>query len=76
MPSPDGSGTINILGSSEESVIKIYDQTTGSLFGFSSGFESFSRSNYTGLGTIYIETISAGCTNNPFQIPRSYVVII
>jgi hypothetical protein len=76
IPSPDGSGTINIVGSSNQSLTKLYENTTGSLFGFSSGFESFSRSNYIGLGTIYAQQISAGCTNNPFQIPRTYVIII
>jgi hypothetical protein len=76
IPSPDGSGTINILGSTNDSLTKAYKDTSGSLFGFSSGFESFSRSNYIGFGTIYTEQISAGCTNNPFQIPRTYVVII
>ena len=76
IPSPDGFGTINILGSANDSLTKIYKDTSGSLFGFSSGFESFSRSNYIGLGTIYAQQISAGCTNNPFQIPRTYVIII
>jgi hypothetical protein len=76
IPSPDGFGTINILGSANDSLTKIYKDTSGSLFGFSSGFESFSRSNYIGFGTIYAQQISAGCTNNPFQIPRTYVIII
>jgi hypothetical protein len=76
IPSPDGSGTISVVGSSNESLTKLYENTTGSLFGFSSGLESFSRSNYVGLGTIYIQEIDGISINNPFQIPRTYVVII
>jgi len=76
IPAPDGFGTINVLGSSNESVSRIYDDTTGSLFTFSSGFESLSKSTYIGIGTIYIQEISASIINNPFQIPRTYVVII
>ena len=76
IPSPDGSGTINILGSSKKSLTKRYYQTSGSLFEFSSGFESVSRAPYVGLGTIHIQQVSAGSTNNPFQIPRTYVIII
>jgi len=76
VPSPDGSGTINILGSSNESLTKIYDNTSGTLFGFSSGLESFTKSTYIGLGTIYIQKISASTIDNPFQIPRTYIVII
>ena len=77
IPSPDGSGTINIVGSSNKSLTKRYHQTSGSLFGFSSGFESYTRKPYSGIGTIYISNqVSAGSTNNPFQIPRTYVVII
>jgi hypothetical protein len=76
IPLAVGSGTINIVGSSNESHTKLYENTTGSLFGFSSGFESFSRSNYVGLGTIYIQEIDGISVNNPFQIPRTYVIII
>lgn len=76
VPSPDGTGTINILGSSNESFVRIYDNATGNLFAFSSGFESFAKSTYTGIGTIYIQEVSGSTTNNPFQIPRTYVVII
>ena len=75
IPSPDGSGTINILGSSNDSLTKIY-QTSGSLFQFTSTFESFTKSTYTGLGTIYIEQTSSIIINNPYQIPRVYVSII
>ena len=76
IPSPDGFGTINILGSSNESLSRIYDDTSGTLFAFSSGFESFGKSTYTGIGTIYIQEVSGSTINNPFQIPRTYVVII
>jgi hypothetical protein len=76
IPSPDGSGTINILGSSNESITKLYDDTSGTLFYFSSGFESFTKSTYTGIGTVYIQELNALTINNPFQIPRTYVCII
>jgi hypothetical protein len=76
IPSPDGFGTINIIGSSDNSLTKIYRDTSGTLFEFSSGLESFSRSPYVGLGTIYIQETSGSTLNNPFQIPRTYVVII
>jgi hypothetical protein len=76
IPSPDGSGTVNILGSSDNSLTKVYDGIGGSLFGFSSGLESFTKSNYIGVGTIYIQELSGSTINNPFQIPRTYVVII
>ena len=75
LPAPKGSGTINILGSSSDSLTKVWD-TTGTLFTFSSGFESFTKSTYIGLGTIYIEETSGSTINNPYQIPRSYVCII
>ncbi len=76
IPSPDGSGTINIIGISNNSLIKKYDQTFGTLFALSSGFESFGRQTYVGLGTIYIQEISGLTINNPYQIPRVYVTII
>jgi hypothetical protein len=76
IPSPDGSGTINVLGSSNNSLTKTYDGIAGSLFGFSSGLESFTKSTYIGVGTIYIQQLSGSTINNPFQIPRTYVVII
>jgi hypothetical protein len=75
IPSPDGSGTINIFGSSNNSLTKIY-QTSGSLFQFASAFKSFTKSAYTGLGTIYIEQTSSITINNPYQIPRVYTTII
>lgn len=75
IPSPDGSGIINILGSADESLTKIYE-TTGTLFNFSSGFESFTKSTYIGIGTIYTEQVSGITINNPYQIPRVYVSII
>ena len=76
IPSFITSGSINVLGSSNNSLIKIYKDTSGSLFGFSSGLESFTKSTYVGLGTIYIQETSGTIINNPFQIPRTYVVII
>ena len=76
IPSPDGSGSINIIGSGYDSLTRIYRDTSGSLFEFSSGFESFSRSTYVGLGTIYVQETSGITIDNPFQIPRTYVVII
>lgn len=76
IPSPDGFGTINILGSSDKSLTKIYDNTSGTLFAFSSGLELFAKSTYIGIGTIYIQPNSASTVNNPFQISRTYVVII
>jgi len=76
IPSPDGSGTINVLGSSNNSLTKTYNQIGGSLFAFSSGLESFTKSTYIGVGTIYIQEVSGSTINNPFQIPRTYVVII
>jgi len=76
IPAYKSSGSISILGSSNNFVVKIYKDTSGSLFGFSSGFESFTKSTYVGLGTIYIQETSGTTINNPFQIPRTYVVII
>ena len=76
IPSLGGSGLINVLGSADDSITKIYDIASGSLFGFSSGLESFTKSTYVGLGTIYILELSGLAINNPFQIPRTYVVII
>jgi hypothetical protein len=75
LPAPKGSGTINILGSSSDSLTKLFD-TTGVLFTFSGGFESFSKSTYIGVGTIYFQDTPASTINNPYQIPRSYVCII
>ena len=76
IPSPDGSGTINVLGSSDNSLTKVYEDTSGVLFTFSSGLESFTKSTYVGLGTVYIEEISGTTIDNPYQIPRTYVCII
>jgi hypothetical protein len=75
LPAPKGSGTINILGSSTDSLTKAFD-TTGVLFTFSGGFESFTKSTYIGVGTIYSQDTPASTINNPYQIPRSYVCII
>lgn len=75
IPAPKGFGTINILGSSTNSLGKTWD-TTGVLFTFSGGFESFSKSTYIGVGTIYFQDTLGSTINNPYQIPRSYVCII
>jgi hypothetical protein len=69
-------GTINIIGSSTNSLTKEYKDTFGTLFGFSSGLESFVKSTYAGVGTIYIQEISSVSIANSFQIPRTYIVII
>ena len=76
IPSPDGTGTINIIGSSNQSISKRYYQTTGSLFTISEGQQSFTYSGYIGFGTIYTTSVSASTIDNPFQIPRIYVSII
>ena len=75
VPKPKTSGTITILGSGKQSLTK---KTTGSgsIFVISSGKQSFTRKTYVGLGTVYISSISGITKNNPYQIPRSYVVII
>ena len=75
LPAPKGSGTISILGSSTSSLGKVWD-TTGVLFTFSGGFESFTKSTYIGVGTIHFQDTPASTINNPYQIPRSYVCII
>jgi hypothetical protein len=76
IPTSISSGIITILGSSDNSITKVYEDTPGTLFYFTSGFESFTKSNYTGVGTIYVEDISGSIINNPYQIPRTYVCII
>jgi hypothetical protein len=76
VPAPKGFGSININGSSKNSLSHRYSQTFGTLFAFSGGFESFSRTKYIGIGTIYIHSTSASTINNPYQIPRVYVTII
>ena len=76
VPSPDGFGTISILGSSDEKFTRVVPSTGGTLFTLSSGFESFSRTTYVGLGTMYVVDASASTINNPYQPPRVYVTII
>ena len=76
VPSPDGFGTISILGSSDEKFTRVVPSTGGTLFTLSSGFESFSRTTYVGLGTIYVVDASTSTINNPYQPPRVYVTII
>jgi len=76
IPSPDGFGSINILGVSNSSLTKSYLNTFGTLFALSSGLESLSKSTYIGIGTIYSQEIFGICKLNLFEIPRTYVCII
>jgi hypothetical protein len=76
VPAPAGGGVISFIGSSNESITNSYKNTFGTLFAFSSGFESFIESGYVGFGTVYIQDSVATSVNNPFQIPRIYVTII
>jgi hypothetical protein len=75
VPAPKATGSITILGSAAKSHSKPY-KASGSLFGFSSAFQSYARKPYIGIGTIRISAISGITVNNPYQIPRSYVIII
>jgi hypothetical protein len=77
IPAPKGFGLFTVFGNSSNSGSYI-DELFGnkSLFAVSGGFESFSKSTYIGLGTIYIQEVSSVAINNPFEIPRTYVVII
>jgi hypothetical protein len=79
IPSPRTSGSINVYGIGNESAT--YHETlvgNRSIFTISSGFESFGRSTYIGMGTVFIDQLnpSSISINNPYQIPRSYVIII
>jgi len=76
IPAFKARGTFSIFGSAEESVTRIYQDTSGSLFKLAGGLESFSPTGYIGVGTIYTISTSALTINNPFQIPRTYTVII
>jgi hypothetical protein len=76
IPSPDGFGSINILGTSNNSLTKSYLNTFGTLFALSSGLESLSKSTYIGIGTIYSQEIFGTYKLNLFEIPRTYVCII
>lgn len=53
IPHYRGGGTITILGSGDESVARTH-KGTGGLFGLASGLESYARTPYIGVGTIYI----------------------
>jgi len=75
VPAPKTTGSITILGFASKRHSKTYE-TSGSLFGFSGAFQSYTRKPYLGIGTIHISAISGITTNNPYQIPRSYVIII
>ena len=53
IPNFNGGGTITILGSGDESISRPY-KGTGGLFGLASGLESYARTPYIGVGTIYL----------------------
>jgi hypothetical protein len=77
IPAPRGFGLFTLSGISSNSISRVGILSGNrNLFAFSGGFESFSKSTYIGLGTIYIQEVSSIAINNPFQIPRTYVVII
>jgi hypothetical protein len=77
IPAFKSSGLFAISGISSNSISRVGILSGNrNLFAFSGGFESFSKSTYIGLGTVYIQEVSGIGINNPFQIPRSYVVII
>lgn len=76
LPSTITGGFINISGHSEESITRVYTETFGTLFSICFGLESFSKSSYVGIGSIYVQEISSPTINNPYQIPRTYVSII
>ena len=76
VPAFTSRGTISILGSAEDSHTRIYQDSSGTLFKLSGGLESFAPATYIGLGTIYTISTESLIINNPFQIPRTYVVII
>ncbi len=77
IPAFKTSGLFAISGISSNSISRIGILSGNrTLFAFSGGFESFSKPTYIGLGTIYIQEVSGIGINNPFQIPRTYVVII
>jgi hypothetical protein len=77
IPAPKGSGLFTFSGTSPNNTSRIGVLSGNkTLFAFSGGFESFSKVTYIGLGTVYIESTVGVAINNPFQIPRTYVVII
>jgi len=76
VPSPDGSGIISIVGTSKEKSTVVHNIQGGSLFTLYGGFESFSKTNYNGIGTIFIVGAASSIINNPFQPSRVYVTII
>ncbi len=53
IPNFNGGGTINIIGSGNESIARPYEGT-GGLFGLASGLEAYARTPYIGVGTIYL----------------------
>ena len=77
IPTPKGFGLFTLSGISSNSISRIGVLSGNkTLFAFSGAFESFSESTYIGLGTIYTESIVGIAISNPFQIPRTYIIII
>lgn len=76
IPASKTGGFINISGYSNDSIVKLYAETVGTLFTISFGLESFSRPSYVGIGSMHIQEISNPTTINKYQIPRTYVSII
>ena len=76
IPGPKGAGSINIVGQSNIKITNRYSQTSGTLFAIGSVKDSYTKSTYTGIGTIFVQSTVGVTINNPYQIPRSYVCII
>ena len=76
LPRPKGSGCISIVGSADKKFVHKYTRTSGTLFAFSGGRESYGRKGYIGIGTIRVQSTIGITVNNPYQIPRTYVWII
>lgn len=74
-PSYPGTGLF-IVSSESDNSFTVTNISTGNLFTLSGGFESFSKSTYIGLGTIFTQSVSGVSINNPYQIPRTYICII
>jgi len=75
IPSAVTGGTISILGSSQNSLSKIFN-TSGTLFTLASGLESFVPDGYVGFGTINTVQLASEDSYIPFEIPRVFSIII
>jgi len=75
IPAIKGLSIFNIVGASDNNTTRPATGF-GSFFTLSSGKQSFTYSLYTGIGTMYTISIDAISINNPYQIPRTYTVII